>query len=251
MRLPLSVPLESRDGTLAKDAKLKNSIVENIEGVLMVIKRPGISLNSRIVENGTAQGVFSLNGVPYAIADDTLIGLSQTQLPYVPPQATLTGSLGTVSLGAVGGGVGTGGFLSIFSLMNEASYDPEAAYEIDDSVVAQDPITGVLTTYYANSPQSNLAYPGASSTPSLLWRKTAVPTGELWRYPNTSIYGNSANACASAYLSGSFRDENPTAFVIYSGGGTGTLVYTIPGTDPQAGPFTEHNFSVPQPTRIL
>ena len=32
MRLPLCYPIESRDGTLNADSKLKNMVVENVEG---------------------------------------------------------------------------------------------------------------------------------------------------------------------------------------------------------------------------
>lgn len=70
MRLNLCNSLESRDGTLVADAKLKNAVVENIEGSLVVVKRPGITLKTELAP-GLAQGLFSLNGLIYAIVNDT------------------------------------------------------------------------------------------------------------------------------------------------------------------------------------
>ena len=77
MRLNLCNSLESRDGTLAADAKLKNAVVENIEGAMVVVKRPGITLRTDLAP-GLAQGLFSLNGVAYGIVNDTLWG------PFTP-----------------------------------------------------------------------------------------------------------------------------------------------------------------------
>ena len=72
-RLKLSNPLESRDGTLAKDAKLKNMVTEIIEGKPWAVKRPGIT-NSVELPTGLAQGVFGMNGKAYAIVNDSIYG---------------------------------------------------------------------------------------------------------------------------------------------------------------------------------
>lgn len=53
MRLNLCNSLESRDGTLVADAKLKNAVVENIEGALVVVKRPGITLKTELAPGCT------------------------------------------------------------------------------------------------------------------------------------------------------------------------------------------------------
>ena len=77
MRLPLCYPIESRDGTLAADSKMKNMVVENVEGELVAVKRPGVT-NRAELPPGLAQGLFSLNGMAYAIVNDEIHG------PFTP-----------------------------------------------------------------------------------------------------------------------------------------------------------------------
>ena len=72
MRLPLCYPIESRDGTLAADSKMKNMVVENVEGDLVAVKRPGVTKQTELPP-GLAQGLFSLNGMPYGIVNDILM----------------------------------------------------------------------------------------------------------------------------------------------------------------------------------
>lgn len=74
MRLTLCHPLESRDGTLNADSKMKNMVVENVEGELVAVKRPGVTNRTELAP-GLAQGLFSLNGLAYAIVDDTLLNV--------------------------------------------------------------------------------------------------------------------------------------------------------------------------------
>ena len=73
MRLTLCHPLESRDGTLNADSKMKNMVTESVEGELVAVKRPGITSDVELPP-GLAQGLFSLNGLAYAIIDDALFG---------------------------------------------------------------------------------------------------------------------------------------------------------------------------------
>lgn len=63
MRIPLGADLESRDGTVAKDARVVNGIIEvKGEGDFRVKRRPGFSdLGS--VKSGTAQLLYSWNGI--------------------------------------------------------------------------------------------------------------------------------------------------------------------------------------------
>ena len=79
MRLPLCYPIESRDGTLNADSKMKNMVAENIEGELVAVKRPGITVTTELPP-GLAQGLFSLNGMVYGIVNDALIN------PEIPQQ---------------------------------------------------------------------------------------------------------------------------------------------------------------------
>ena len=88
MRLPLCYPIESRDGTLNADSKMKNMVVENVEGEQVAVKRPGVTKQTELPP-GLAQGLFSLNGVLYSMADDVLYkigsGLSWNEaIPSTP-----------------------------------------------------------------------------------------------------------------------------------------------------------------------
>ena len=90
MRLPLCYPIESRDGTLNADSKMKNMVVENVEGEQVAVKRPGVTKQTELPP-GLAQGLFSLNGVPYGIVSDVL---SKIDLPaeYDPNKTYNLGS---------------------------------------------------------------------------------------------------------------------------------------------------------------
>ena len=91
MRLKLCHPLESRDGTLNADSKMKNMVAKNVEGELIAVKRPGVT-NATELAPGLAQGLFSLNGVAYGIVNDTLYG------PFTPGGGGGTGSAGWVQI---------------------------------------------------------------------------------------------------------------------------------------------------------
>lgn len=69
--LPLAHTIGTRDGTLAKDCKLVNCLVE-IEGqTATILKRPGMVL---VQQNAAAeaQGMLTCNGVAYSITGDTI-----------------------------------------------------------------------------------------------------------------------------------------------------------------------------------
>lgn len=96
LRLPLAASLESRDGTLARDARMKNALAEVIEGDVWAIKRPGVA-NATDVAGGAAvgQGMVALNGKAYIVAGDKLYNIAAS------------------SVGSGGGGGGSSGWVQI------------------------------------------------------------------------------------------------------------------------------------------
>jgi len=70
MRLPLAVSLESRDGTVTKDAVVKNGIVETRGEQLEARKRPG-TVSVVLGKVGVAQALISWNGIR-TVQDDYL-----------------------------------------------------------------------------------------------------------------------------------------------------------------------------------
>ena len=86
MRLPLSVPIESRNGLPFSDSYILNGYVQAINGVTRVAKRPGVSV-FRAFTAGIGQGMFEMSGKKYAIIGDLISLLqspfTQTAIPTV------------------------------------------------------------------------------------------------------------------------------------------------------------------------
>lgn len=71
MRLPLTVPLENRDDTTAKDARMVNLIAEKRGTTYGVRKRPGLSAITS-PPTGVGYGTYNWNGVLYNLVGTTL-----------------------------------------------------------------------------------------------------------------------------------------------------------------------------------
>lgn len=71
MKLPLAVSLQSRDGTLAKDSKLVNAIIDAKD----VEKRPGTEREYDSTEVGTGGALLCRNSALFAVVNDKLIAL--------------------------------------------------------------------------------------------------------------------------------------------------------------------------------
>lgn len=90
MRLKLTAPLRSRDGTLNKGAKMKNAVAEILGKVLRLVKRPGIATSS-FLPAGQAQGLVWLNGTLYAAVGDKLYYLPDATGEYTGGMDLATG----------------------------------------------------------------------------------------------------------------------------------------------------------------
>lgn len=97
MRVPAAVSLESRDGTLTKDAKMVNAIAEaHGEGdaaQLVMRKRSGLAKQVTLPTSGGAQLLFHSNGIR-AVAADKIVYLSS---PYLGMDGTKKGANVTLS----------------------------------------------------------------------------------------------------------------------------------------------------------
>jgi hypothetical protein len=65
MRLPLATNLESRDGDLTQDARIKNGYIDTEEKTPNVHKRPGISLVQTTGDGSIPNDIFVLDDVAY------------------------------------------------------------------------------------------------------------------------------------------------------------------------------------------
>ena len=159
MRLKLCHPLESRDGTLNADSKMKNLVVENVEGDLVAVKRPGAT-NRTELPAGLAQGLFSLNGMAYAIVNDTLYG------GFTP---------------GGGGGSGSAGWVQIPNVMPFVTYPEYYADSNNGKIV----VIGI-----EKLPMTEYRYV-FSSTDAAAWLRSAFVVGAY--PPDWPWYGQDAS----------------------------------------------------------
>lgn len=101
MRIPLAVSLESRDGTLTKDAKVCNGVVEAKGESLVARKRPGLN-DLNLIRAGVAQALGYWNGIRTVQDDYINIGSVGAATQWVRSDGTVTLSNGnlTAALGA-------------------------------------------------------------------------------------------------------------------------------------------------------
>lgn len=79
MRIPIAVSLESRDGSVSKDAKVVNAVLEARGDQPVLRKRPGVADVGQIWTSGTAQLLYPWNGL-WAIYGDTLFNGTQSTI---------------------------------------------------------------------------------------------------------------------------------------------------------------------------
>lgn len=87
MRLKLTAPLHSRDGTLAKGAKMKNMLAEVKGDIVKAAKRPGAALLLSGASM-TGQGSIGFSGALFVVSGDTL-----RKIIVSPPSASTTWAL--------------------------------------------------------------------------------------------------------------------------------------------------------------
>lgn len=91
-RIPLTHPIESRDGTLAKDSKCVNGYFETVGQRKDFIKRPGLIKTSANLPNAQCQGLYYFNGYLYAVLANVLYQINPTTYA-VTTIGTLTGQI--------------------------------------------------------------------------------------------------------------------------------------------------------------
>ena len=87
MRLKLTAPLHSRDGTLARGARMKNLLAEVKGDLVKAAKRPGTA----VLLSGAAmkgQGAIGFSGALFIVSGDTL-----RKIVVSPPSAGTTWAL--------------------------------------------------------------------------------------------------------------------------------------------------------------
>jgi hypothetical protein len=91
-RVPLTQPLETRDGTLTKDARTYNGYFETREGKREFVKRPGLLSVGSTLPSGVAQGLTYFNGFLYAVINNTIYKVDPTTYATTTV-GTMTGTI--------------------------------------------------------------------------------------------------------------------------------------------------------------
>lgn len=95
VRLSLCAPIETRDGTLAKDSRSVNGYFETFGGRKEFVKRPGITsvTTSPALPNAQGQGMTYFNGFLYAVINNVIYKINPSTYA-VTTVGTMTGTVG-------------------------------------------------------------------------------------------------------------------------------------------------------------
>jgi len=113
MRLPLAVPIMSRDGTLDKGSKLVNVYTENKGGRTMVYSRPGISTAANTLA-GYGNGIFGPIGLSTATQTSTATQGADANVLYTFVDGTFARTYATGGISTLNS-VGMNTFTPVFT----------------------------------------------------------------------------------------------------------------------------------------
>lgn len=181
MRLPLTPPLDTRDGVSAKNARLTNCLKETTKRGDKAVIRPGLVINDTYT--GLGNGLIPFDGRLLVIYDDTVYdtGLDDSMpwpLDSLPWDAGTTYSVGdsiwcsgvlkySMTNGNIGNACNAAGTTYWAYAHDLSTYVPSESYDIGDTVVVE----GV--TYYSLA-NSNIGNEPASK-PNL-WSTSTPPS---------------------------------------------------------------------------
>jgi hypothetical protein len=93
-RIPLSQPIETRDGTLTTDSKCVNGYFESRNEKREFVKRPGLSLitTTPAIPSAQGQGLYLFNGYLYAVVNNVLYKINPSTYAMTTV-GTMTGTV--------------------------------------------------------------------------------------------------------------------------------------------------------------
>jgi hypothetical protein len=222
IRLPLSQPINTRDGTLTKDSKCVNGYFETTHGKREFVKRPGLSTVtlSTALPASTGQGIFYFNGYLYAVVNNVVY--------KIDPTSKVRTTVGTMT-GTINGSVQPCYFVSTLNntylfLHNQVNGytingNTGAFVKISNDKVSSTTILAGGTLYTTGSRvifgtkwTQNTAYTLNQQIYYLNNLYTVTTAGTTGTVPPTSLYGPFTDGTASLTYAG-----NPA-----SGTGIGT-----------------------------
>lgn len=216
-RIPIAVNLESRAGSVSKDAKVVNGIVEISGQSKKLRKRPGNS-DYGLARAGVAQLLVYWNGIKTIIGDYFNAGLTGTPTSYTTctwnpsdkdADVTLSGGNLTASLSAAGAGA-----VRSTTSVSSGTWVYEVTY---NATTSADPFIG-----FANSTASIATYMGADAN-SIGWA-------------NTALWANGGIITVTGYTTGDILgfvlDADARTISFYK---NGTFVYQATGANVPSG----------------
>jgi hypothetical protein len=217
MRIPVAVPLESRDGLVTKDATTKNAILEAKGEKLYFRKRPGLT-DRGLIKAGTAQLLTYWNSDFVTIQGDHInVGITNDAVHLTTWNSADKASTVTLSNGdltATITTVGSAGCVrSLIAVTSGVWYWEFTVSDFSD-----------LSIGLANSSASLTATPGFSDNGLAYFRSGAI------------VKGNSTVATGAAFTNGNvisvFYDADLRTVKFYKGG---TLQATLTGANVPTG----------------
>lgn len=218
LRLPLTQPIETRDGTLSKDSKCVNGYFETRGQKREFVKRPGIDKVATIA-SGEGQGITYFNGFLYAVVDNVIYKIN--------PTTYATTTVGTMT-GTIGGNVQVCYFNQTLNSTYLFVHNQVNAYTINGS-------TGAFAQITNDKVVSTTVITGGTSytTPSVVFGTEWTATTSV-ALNDQIFYGSNLYTVTTAGTTGSTAPThtsgpatNGTAVLTYAGSpATGTVQVT-------------------------
>ena len=246
-RLPLAQPIETRDGTLAKDSKCVNGYFETVGQKREFIKRPGLKDIGAVLANAQGQGLYNFNGSLFAAVNNILYKINPTTYA-VTTIGTMTGTIGGIVQQCYFNSTLNNTYLFVQNQVNGYTYNPATgvfAKVVDDGITVTTVITGgthyanPIVTFSAPSGGGTTAIGTVQSTSGIVTGVTVTNPGSGYTSSDTLVVtiGDSAGTAWSAGLTVAAGDVYWTGTDLYTvtiSGITGTTAPTFTGPTPQA-----------------
>jgi len=165
-RVPFTQPIETRDGTLTKDAKTYNGYFEARETKREFVKRPGLLAVGASLPAGIAQGLTYFNGYLYAVVNNVVY--------KIDPTTYATTTVGTMT-GTVNGSVATCYFSQTLNATYLFLHNQVNGYLVNGS-------TGAFTSV-------TFPFSGINIVPGAVFIDTYIGVG----LPNGRVYTSDPN----------------------------------------------------------
>ena len=221
-RIPLSQPIETRDGTLSKDAKSVNGYFETTNQKREFVKRPGIATvtTSPALTNAQGQGLFLFNGYLYIAINNVLYKMN--------PATNAVTTVGTMT-GTIGGGVQNCYFSQTLNNTYLFVHNQVNGYTVNGSTGAFVQVTNDKVSSTTVLVGGSLYTAGTTVVFGTKWTATTAYTLNQQIFYGNNLYtvttAGTSGSTAPTHTSGSVA--NGSTVLAYAGSvATGTLSLT-------------------------